>query len=1066
MAAVGAAKTLELENNYIREVSMMRGIVNTSLQFRFLVLVVAAVAMLGGIVQLRDMPVDVLPEFSPPYVEIQTEALGLSAEEVEQMITVPMEQDLVAGVAWADVIRSESVPGLSSVVIYFEPGTDLFQARQMVSERLAQAAVGLPHVSKPPTMIQPLSSSSRFIIVGLSSKDLSLIEMSVLSRWVIGPRLLSVPGVSNVAIWGNRDRQLQVLVDPEELGAQGVTLEQVVETTGNALWASSLTFLEASTPGAGGFIDTPQQRLGVWHVLPIKSPEDLAQIPVTGTAWRLGDVAQVVEDHQPLIGDALINGAPNLLLVVEKLPGTNTLEVTQGIEAMLDVLRPGMKGIEFDATVYRPATYIETAIANLTRTLVIGAALMALILAAFLYGWRTALISLAAIPLSLVAALLVLYLRGATLNAVVLAGLVVALGLVVDEAVVDVEHIMRRLRQNRHEAKPKPAESVILEAAVEMRNAVFFAALITLLAVLPVFFLEGASGALFRPLAISYALAVLAALVTALTVTPALSLILLTNVPEGRESPLALWLQRGYERLLARTVQRPRLAYATVGVLLAVGIAVLPFLRQNQLLPSFREPYLTIQLEAAPGASLPAMNQIVTRVNSDLRAIPGVRNVAAHVGRAVFGDQVVNVNSAQVWVSLDEEAGYDATVAAIQHKIDGYTEVEGQVQTYLQQTVGAAQTSAREGLIVRLYGEDHDVLRTEAENLRQTLAGVAGVVNPRAILPLEEPTVEIEVNLDSAQRFGVKPGDVRRSAATLLSGLQVGSLFEEQKVFDVVVWSTPETRDSVEDIRQLLIDTPGGGHVRLGEVAEVRTTTAPSVIRREGISPYLDIVFDMQGRDVGAVAREVETALQNFPFPLEYHAVVLNEYALQQATQQRLLLALLIAAIGIFLLLQAASASWRMAAATLVALPATLVGGVLAAFLIGSALSLVSLFGLLAVLGVAARNGAVLMSHCRRLEQEGEAFGPALVLRGSQERLAPTLMTALATGLALLPFALFGNIPGHEIARPLAMIILGGLVTSTLLSLFVMPALYLRFGASREAELGLRPATALAAGEA
>jgi len=1035
------------------------------MRFQFLVVTIAAAVMFGGLVQLREMPVDVLPEISPPYVEIQTEALGLSAEEVEQMITVPMEQDLIAGVAWADVIRSESVPGLSSVVIFFEPGTDLYRARQLVAERLSQAAVGLPHVSKPPTMIQPLSSASRFIIVGLSSQDLSLIEMSVLARWVIGPRLMGVPGVANVATWGNRDRQLQVQVDPEGLQAQGVTLEQVVETTGNALWVSSLTFLEASTPGAGGFIDTPNQRLGVWHVLPIKSPEDLAQVPIKGTAWRLGDVASVVEDHQPLIGDALINDAPNLLLVVEKLPGTNTLEVTQGIEATLAVLRPGMKGIEFDATVFRPATYIEMAIANLTRTLVIAAVLVVLILAAFLYGWRAALISLVAIPLSLVAALLVLYLRGATLNAVVLAGLVIALGVVIDDAVVDVEHIVRRLRQKRQEgASGQSAESVILEAAVEMRSAVFFATLITLLAVLPVFFLEGASGALFQPLAVSYALAVLAALATALTVTPALSLIFLSRMSsksktslERGESPLTLWLQRGYERVLARTVQRPRLAYAAVVVLAAAGVAALPFLSQNQWLPSFREPYLTIQLDAAPGTSLPAMNQVVTQVSGDLRAVPGVRNVAAHVGRAVFGDQVVNVNSAQVWVSLDAEADYDATVAAIQQKVDGYAELEGQVQTYLQQTVGAAQTSAREGLTVRVYGGDHDVLRAQAENLRQALAGMAGVVEPRVILPLEEPTVEIEVDLASAQRFGVKPGDVRRSAATLLSGIQVGSLFEEQKVFDVVVWSTPETRDSVDDIRQLLIDTPGGGHVRLGEVADVRMTTAPSVIRREGVSPYLDVVFDVQGRDVGAVTGEVETALQNFPFPLEYHAVVLNEYAARQATQQRLLLAALIAAIGIFLLLQAASESWRMAAATFVALPAALVGGVLAAFLSGGALSLASLFGLLAVLGMGARNGILLIKHYQRLGLEGEAFGPRLVLRGSQERLAPMVMTTLATGLALAPFALFGNIPGHEIVRPVAIVILGGLVTSTLLNLFVVPALYLRFGSSPEPEpLGLQ----------
>src|SRR5687767_2261079 len=415
---------------------MMRSIVQSSLQFRYLVVVIAGVLMLVGLNRLREMPVDVLPEFSPPFVEIQTEALGLSAEEVEQMITVPMEQDLLAGVAWLDVIRSESVPGVSSVLIYFEPGTDLYRARQMVSERLAQAAVGIPHVSKPPAMIQPTSSASRFMVVGLSSKELSLIEMSVLARWTIAPRLLGVPGVANVAIWGNRDRQLQVLVDPEHLATQGVSLEQVINTTGNALWVSSLSFLEASSPGTGGFIDTPNQRLGIWHVLPISSPEELAQVPVDDTEGLvLSDVATVVEDHQPLIGDAVVNDAPNLMLVIEKLPGTNTLEVTRDVEDALAALRPGFAAINFDASLFRPATFLEMAMANISQALVIGAILLVLLLGIFMYGWRTALISLIAIVTSLAAALTVLYLRGETFNSMVLAGLVIALGLIIDEAV-------------------------------------------------------------------------------------------------------------------------------------------------------------------------------------------------------------------------------------------------------------------------------------------------------------------------------------------------------------------------------------------------------------------------------------------------------------------------------------------------------------------------------------------------------------------------------------------------------------------------------------------------------
>ena len=1037
---------------------MIRGIVKWSLQFRFLVVILAAALMVFGFNQLRNMPVDVLPEFNPPFVEIQTEALGLSAQEVEQMITVPMEQDLLAGVAWLDVIRSESVPGLSSVIVYFEPGTDLYRARQLVAERIAQSAVGLPHVSKPPTMIQPLSSASRFMIVGLSSKDLSLIEMSVLARWTIAPRLMGVPGVAHVAIWGNRDRQLQVQVDPEFLRSQGVSLDQVIETTGNALWVSSLSFLEASTPGAGGFIDTPNQRLGIWHVLPIKSPEDLAQVPVERTAWRLGDVAKVVEDHQPLIGDAIVNDAPNLLLVIEKLPGVNTLEVTRGLEDALDALRPGFSSIDFDATIFRPATFIEMALANLTRASVIAAILLVLLLGAFFYGWRPALISLVVIPISLIAALLVLYQRGATLNVMILAGLVVALGLVIDDAIVDIHRIMERLRQNRLEGSPEAIEDIVVESLVETRGAIFFAILVTLLALLPVFFLEGLSSAMLQPLAISYTLAVLAAMIVALFITPVLSTILLSDARlEVRESPLMAWLQCGYGRVLARTVRRTNLAYVVVIVLVFASLAVLPSFRQAHLLPAFREPYLAVQLQAAPGTSLTAMNQIVNRASSDLKAIPGVRNVGANIGRAVFGDQVVNVNSAQLWVGLDRQASYDTTVAAVRQTVEGYSDLDHEVQTYLQQAVSEALPNRNDDITVRVFGEDHATLRQQAEALQRTLMGIQGVSYSHVLLPQEESTVEIEVNLASAQRYGVKPGDVRRAAATLLSGIQVGSLFEEQKVFDVVVWGVPEIRDSLDDIRTLLIDTPNGGHVELGEVADVRLVSSPTVIRREGVSPYLDIGFTVQGRNIGAIASDFQAAVQNFSFPLEYHAVVVGDYATRQAGRQRILIALIVVMFGIFLFLQSAFNSWQLALAALLSLPVALSGGVLATFLMrAGSFSLVSLAGLLAILGIAVRNELLLIYRYRRLEgQVGLAFGPELILHGSCQRLAPILMTELTTGLVLLPFVLFGDIPGLEVVRPIAVVILSGLVTTALLTLFVVPALYLRFGAKREADLEL-----------
>ena len=1038
----------------------MHSIVRSSLQYRFLVIILALVLLVSGFNQIRSMPVDVLPEFSPPFVEIQTEAPGLSAKEVEDIVTLSLEQSMLAGVPWLESIRSRSMPGLSSIFLYFEPGTDINRARQLVGERIALSAVLLPSVSKKPVMIQPLSSANRFMVVGLSAKDMPLIDLSVLARWTIAPRLMGVPGVAHVAIWGQRDRQLQVLVDPEQLQAQGVSLDQVIATAGNALWVSPLTFLEASSPGTGGFIDTPNQRLSVWHVLPISSAEELGQVAVEGTEGvLLKDVAQVVEDHQPLIGGAVINDNSNLLLVIEKLPGVNTLEVTRNVDAALAALQPGLSNVQFDASIFRPATFIEMAIANVSQALVIGAILLVLVLGIFMYGWRTALISLVAILTALAAALMVLYLRGATLNSMVLAGLVVALGLIIDEVVVDVQNIMQHLRQNREEGGLRSAQSVILEASAEMRGGLFFATLITLLAVVPLFFVDGTFGQILRSMIVSYTLAVLAGMVAALLVTPALSVILLAGKRlEVRESPLFTRVQRGYHGMLSRNIGGSGLAHVAIVVLIVAGIAATPFIRRDQMLPSFREPYLTVKVEGAPGTSQLEMSRVLTLMGSELRSVSGVKNVGAHVGRAEFGDQVVNVNSGELWVTLDPKADYDATVADVQTVMNGYAGMVRDVRTYTQQTLSQPQNlDPAYDVTVRVYGEDMNILRTEADKVQKALAGIGGVSNIRQLLPIEEPTLEIKVDLTTAQTHGIKPGDVRRAAATLISGILVGNLFEDQKIFDVVVWGTPELRDSISDVSNLMIPKPDGTQVRLGDVAEVSIVPAQTVIKHEGISAYLDLGITVQGRSIPAVAREVDAAIKKLTYPVEYHTEVLTDFTQRQAAQQTLLIASVVALAGIYLLLQASIKSWSMAFATLLLVLATLAGSLLVAFLTNGTLSVASLFGLVAVFGIAVRNAIAQINHYQHLEvAKGGRFGSELVLRGSADRVTPTVMTTLATALALLPFVFLGNMAGFEIVRPMTVIIIGGLVISTLLNLFALPALYLRYGASREVDLGLQ----------
>jgi Cu/Ag efflux pump CusA len=980
------------------------------------------------------------------------------------MITTPMEADMLNGTPWVEEIRSVSIPGLSSIVLVFEKGTDIMRARQMVQENLI-AVFALPNVSKPPTMINPVSSASRCMKIGLTSDNLSLIEMSVLARWTIVPRLMGLPGVANVSIWGQRKRQLQVQVDPERLRDEGVTLMQIIKTAGNALWASPLSFLEASTPGTGGWIDTPNQRLGVRHLLPITRAEELAQVTVEGTSSeRLGDVATVVEDHQPLIGDGIVNDAPSLMLVVEKFPWASTTEVTEEVEDALTALRPGLSGLEIDSSLFRPATFLELAMTNLSMALLIGGVLMVVALLAFFFNWRTAFISTVAVLLSAMAAGAVLYVRGAPINMMVLAGLILALGAVIDDAIVDAENIVRRLGHAREEGSGKSTAMIILEASLEMRSAFVYATLIIVVALVPVFFMEGLFGAMFQPLFTSYMLALVISMVVALAVTPVLSLMLLSNAPLKRsESPLLRFLHRVYDGFFAWIIHRPRTAFVAVCVMALIALLSLPFVRLESLLPNFKETDLVVRWEGITGASHPAMSRITRLASRELRSIPGVRNVSAHVGRAVLSDKVTSINSGELWVSIDRTADYDATVAAVKQVVAGYPGLSREVLTYLQAKVRKELTGTGESLVVRVYGEDMNIIRKKAEKVNQVLAKVDGIVDSKVQYPKERPTLEIEVGLDNAKRYGLKPGDVRRAATSLVAGIKVGSLFEEQKVFDVIVWGVPETRHSLSSIQELLMETPTGGHVRLKEVADVRIVPAATVINRDAVVRFIDVTAKVRGRDLAAVAADIQLGIQDVDFPLEYRAELVGEYAERQAAQERVLAFAIAAAIGIFLLLQAFFRSWRLAIVVFLTLPMAMAGCVLTAFLSGGGiLSLGSIIGFVTVFGIAVRNGLTLISSYRNVERnEGEPFGPELVQRTTRERSGPILMTAVTTAMAFLPLALFGNIAGLEILHPTAIVVLGGLVTATLLSLGGIPAMYLIFGAAHEPDLELVPATVL-----
>ena len=1031
----------------------MTWIVAKSLKYRYLVIFAAAVLIIFGIDQIRNMPVDVFPEFAPPRVEIQTPSLGLSSAEVEALVTIPLEE-VLAGTPGLDIMRSKSVEQLSSILLIFEPGTDIMEARQLVQERLALAIPDLPTWAAPPWMLPPLSSTARTLKIGISSDQYSVIDLSMITYWKIRQRLLQVPGVANVPIWGERIELLTVQMEPENLVEHGVPIGEIFQVTSDTLDVGLVQFSDGSTVGTGGFLDTPNQRFPISIVSPVVTADALTNVPVNerthsdGTPLRLGDLGNMVVDTWPMIGDAVVNDGPGLLIVVEKFPWANTVEVTKGVEAAIEEMRPGLQGIDIDTTIFRPATFVEVALDNLTESLLIGAILVVLVLVLFLWDWRIALISATIIPVTVVITLVVLSLFDTTLNVMVLAGLVIAIGAVVDDAIVDVENIVRRLREHRQAGSDLPTATIVLDASIEVRQAIVNASLIEMLSLVPVFFMQGLSGAFFIPLAQAYVVATLVSPMVALTVTPALILVLLDNAPiRDHVSPIVPWLHRVYDRLLARTLRTPRLAYGSTALILGAGILIYPQLGQ-ELLPDFKERDFLMHWLGKPGTSLPEMVRISQLGCQELMTIPGVNNCGSHIGQALFMDEVYGVYFGENWVSVDPAVDYDETLAAIQELVDGYPGLYRDVQTFLKERIREVLTGSSHPIVIRIFGEDLDVLRAMADEMVAELSEIEGIADEHAEFLENIPQVQVEVDLARAYEYGLKPGDVRRAAAYMVAGEEAGDVHTVNRTYDVNIWTPLETRNSVTDIENLLIDTPSGEKVRLADIADVRIGRVPNAINHEGLARRLHVEAEVEGRDLGATVAEVQRVLDEFDFPLGYHAELLGEFAERQAASRRILLAGMVAALLIFVLLRVSLGTWRLAAMAFLSLPMAMVGGVLAAyFATDGILSLGSLVGFLTILGVAARNGIMLISHYQHLEdEEGETFGLRLVMRGARERIAPIMMTALTAGLALVPLVIAGNTPGHEIEHPMAIVILGGLFTSTVVNLFIVPALYLRFG--------------------
>jgi CzcA family heavy metal efflux pump len=1031
-------------------INLLKRLVETSLRFRGVVIALACVIAGYGLYTAATAKRDVFPEFAPPQVVIQTEAPGLSPEQVEVLVTRPVET-VVNGVGNLESIRSESIQGLSVVTAIFREGTKILQARQMVSERLIEAAGQMPQGVRAPTMVPLTSAASMVLVVGLTSETRTPMDLRTFADWTLRPRLLGVPGVAKVAIFGGEVRQIQIQVQPDRLIGYGLAIDDVLAAGRRA----------TGVRGAG-FVETPTQRIVLQTEGQVVTPDRLGDVVVAhrgGASIRLRDVARVVEAPEPKVGDAAINGKRGVLLVVSSQFGENTEEVTEATERALDELAPAFRTDAITVhTLFRPATFVQTAIENVTVSLLLGGLLVAVVLFVFLYNLRTAFISLTAIPLSLLTAVIVLDRFSVTINTLTLGGLAIAIGEVVDDAIIDVENIFRRLRENRARPDPRPAFQVVLDASLEVRSAVVHATFVVTLVFLPVLMLSGLQGRLFAPLGVAYILAVLASLVVAMTVTPALAYVLLAGATGGAGEPrLIRVLKTGYRRALAALIAWPT-AVMGLALLLCVGAAAtLPFFG-GAFLPELREGHFIVHMSAVPGTSLQESLRLGGQVTPELLRNPRIRSVAQQVGRAAKADDTWGTHYSELHVDLKPVAAEEAEAvqSEIRRAVAQFPGLYFAIKTFLTERIEETLSGATAQVVVQIFGEDLDQLDQKAQDVARVLAGVDGAVDVQVQSPPGTPQMVVRLRPDRLRQFGFRPLDVLEAVQTSYQGAVVAETYEGNRVFDVTVILDPAARRDPETVGALVLRSLDGTRVPLREVADVSLATGRYAILHDAAHRRQAVTCNVSGRDLTSFVADAKARVaSSVPFPPGVYPVWSGVAEARARAQREILLHSSIAAVGIVLLLTLVFRSPRNLLLVLANLPFALVGGVLAVFVTGGWLSVGSLVGFVTLFGITMRNSIMMVSHFEHLVRaEGMRWGPEAAIRGADERLVPVLATALVTGLGLLPIALGSGEPGREIEGPMAIVILGGLVTSTALNLLVLPTLALRYGRFERAELG------------
>ncbi|MGI9177862.1 MAG: efflux RND transporter permease subunit, partial [Pirellulales bacterium] len=1025
---------------------MLDAIIRNALRYRLVTIVLALVLLVYGGLTLWHLPIDVFPDLNRPRVTVMTEAPGLAPEEVETLVTFPLES-VLNGATGVQAVRSASGVGLSVIQIEFAWGTDIYVDRQIVAEKIAVALDRMPKGIRP--QLAPISSiMGQVMHVGMWSEEGATppMEVRTLADWVVRQRLLTIPGVAQVVTMGGGRKQFQVLVDPELLLRYGLTLHDVEAT------------VQASNSNAtGGYLNQGGNELLVRSLGRIQSIRDLESVVVKAAGDRpvvLAQVARVAEGPQVKRGDAAVNGKPAVILVISKQPGADTRKLTDDVTAALEGLRSSLPAdVRLNPELYQQKTFIDLSIQNVIEALRDGGILVVVVLFLFLLNFRTTFITLTAIPLSIVITGLFFKWLGMSINTMTLGGLAVAIGELVDDAIVDVENIFRRLRENAHAAEPKSALRVVYEASSEVRNSIVFSTILVVLVFVPLFALGGMEGKLFTPLGTAYIVSISASLVVSLTVTPVLSYWLLPNARfmEHKKDGLLLRVLKSLAGWAIRlSVRFPVPILAAVAVAVGASVAVVAGLGRD-FLPPFNEGCVQVNVLLPPGTSLETSNAIASMVDEKIGRIRGVANFSRRTGRAELDEHAEGVNASEVIVSFDPTAGRDRE-EVLEELREELTQVPGvviAVEQPLAHLISHMLSGVKAQIGIKLYGDDLGTLRRTAEQMKTAMADVRGVKDLMVEQQVEIPQLQIRLRRDKLVQFGLAADAVNEFIETAMNGRAVSEIVDGERKFDLVVRLDESYRVNIDTLRRLSINLPAGGRVPLENVAEIHQGSGPNTINRENVRRRIIIQCNTAGRDLGSVVTDIQARLAPLltELPTGYFVEYGGQFESQRQATRMIGILSLVSLAGMFLALYTLFRSTNLALQVLSALPMAAIGSVAALVLTRQSLTVASMVGFISLSGIASRNGILLIAHYLHLvRHEGERFTPEMVERAGKERVAPMLMTALTAGIALVPLVLAAGEPGKEILYPVSTVILGGLISSTLLDFFVHPALFWCFG--------------------